>query len=449
MKIWIFILLFVSLLEGGKYYEVDIYGNIRSSGTLIVGKKIISPEIQVDTITYNYAQVKEIEAEKINTNLLNIRDKIYNSSGSFITIDTNLVSNYTFLPASLRTTSIYSSIIRIDNLYSNYSQYINLYTPFNFRELPIYNFVVENVNNFPTTNATGRFIYFQGKIWWWDGSVWRDVATTENYTDLKIKKLYPEFNLVHYDISLNREYDLLKLRVEEALGLIEYKKLYQPAIKGKLKIQSNGDFEFISSTSTAKLYVKTELNISSTVVANYITSTGILQIAGVNTYIGRSGDGEIKVPSGGTKDIVIQPGSGGKLEVWSTLDMKNNNVVNVNTLTTTDLNVVSQSNMNNLYTSGWINVSSITCRNDFRVETGIIYANSLNTPISGGINIISGGITYSRIKLSFNDDLEIQPRSGYTVSFINMPTSTTAGSFAGYLVIKVNSTTYKIPLYNP
>lgn len=446
----------------GMYYEVDTYGNIRTSGTLTVGKKIKAPEIEVDSMTVAYvyfssATIPDIYTEVIRSlrtdKVIRMFDWLSLENGGLGCLETrsNTIRSYTS-PSVVFTTNV----VMQHNLEISKDLTINRQL-FLTNMWDVKNFVVENVSTLPpSTPLGGRLVYFQGKIWWWDGSLWRDVATTENFTDLKIKKLYPEFSLIHYNKNLDIEYEMLKFRCEEDKGLIEYRKLYPyPSVKGKLLMLSNGDFEVVSTTSTGKFFVKTEIVASSRVVVtdriitDRIESSNFLNLTSTQGVVLNTADTIPNIKLYNNSDIFIQADSGYNVKLFNNLDMNQQNIAGVNTLTARRVSVTEQVDAVNVYTTGWINVSSVTCRGALEVRSGIVYARTINFTTSGGFNLYVGNSVVSQIKLQDNDNLIIAPRSGYTVRFNNMPTSSTAGSLAGYLTINVNGTNYKIPLYNP
>ncbi|MEM5832479.1 MAG: hypothetical protein QXT38_04210, partial [Candidatus Aenigmatarchaeota archaeon] len=147
-------------------------------------------------------------------------------------------------------------------------------------------------------------------------------------------------------------------------------------------------------------------------------------------------------------DIDIIPSTGYKTNIWGDLDKKTGNI----------------SNVGNLQVIGIIDNSSGTINSNVINANYILATSSITTNEICTISVHSGDfpILYLRGKSSLkigtnqnlciyiadNDDLDIGAPYGYTLNFF-VPTSSTAGSLAGYMTIKVNNTTYKVPLYNP
>jgi hypothetical protein len=187
------------------------------------------------------------------------------------------ISASQYLGSLAQISEVRSDIFRIDNIYDKTLGYINFNRDVNLNKYQIKSFVVDNVDSLPTPeSAQGRLVYFQGKIYWWDGDEWRTVATNENNFDQYIKKSYPTFGLQHQTLvgSDYISHALATLSITDTNNtpqfVIDAEKLNPSWININKKLQfrflTNGDFEFVSSSNTGKMYVKTELNVSSKVV---------------------------------------------------------------------------------------------------------------------------------------------------------------------------------------
>ena len=378
-KIFYLIILFYSTLYAGKNYEVDIYGNIRSSGTLTIGGEV------------NFSSSTFIKKDLI------VNDKIF--SGSIFS------NNCSFKDVKLNVISS-STTGKID-----FTHNIDL----NLKEIK--NVILENLSSYPV-GVGGRIFYntSDGTFYWYDGNEWRNVATSTNSLNLSIDKAYPKFTMVHRLSGYLQNY--LTLFGTDKQFLIEYTEKWFP--EGKLTLSSNRDFEIISSTPNSKLYIKTETVISSkTIIGSMILDNNLISCQSPfyingNSYLNITSpyvkitNAAANIDLTNTGNILIQPKTGYITE----------NIGNFKTQGLSS-NYIDVSTVNVKY---YIETSSIVFRNNGMIlDKNLI---SCQSPFYiNGNSYLNIGSRYLKLASGPNasivlqniGDISIRPQNGYNV----------------------------------